>query len=287
MTNILQKIGNTPIINLKRYSPFKEVKIIAKLEGYNPTGSIKDRIAFFMIGDAIKKGLLNPSIEIIEATSGNTGISLAAISKILKFKFTAVMSNKASFERKKIIRSYGGKLILTKDGEDMITVKEIIKKFPKKYFFVDQFNNQNNVKANYLTLGKEIIEQVPNISHFMAGIGTSGTLVGTAKRLKEYNSKIQIFGLNPKLHTNIQGLRNLKYYHPLIFNKKNIDQIINIKDKSANFEIIKDLLKKENLSVGISSGASLLEAIKLARTLKKGSIVIIFPDRGDRYLSLL
>ena len=197
------------------------------------------------------------------------------------------MSNSASIERKKMIRSYGAELILTKDGEDLITAKQNIKQFPKKYFFVDQFNNPNNVTANYLTLGKEILNQIPNISHFMTGIGTSGTLIGVAKRLKEYNSQIKIIGLNPPPKTNIQGLRNLNVYQPAIFNKNNIDQIIDIKDERADFEMMKDLAKNEGLSVGISSGAVLWESIKLAKKLKEGIIVIIFPDRGDRYLSLL
>ena len=285
--NILKTIGNTPIINLKRYSPNKNIKIIAKLEGFNPTGSIKDRIAVFMIKEAIKFGQLKPTMEIIEATSGNTGISLSAISNIFGYQFTAVMPDNVSVERRKIIQSYGGKLILTKSGKDVITAKNIIRKFPNKYFFVDQFNNLNNVKANYLTLGNEIINQIPNISHFVAGIGTSGTLVGVAKRLKEYNLKIKTIGLNPSPQTNIQGLRNLKIYKPTIFDEKNIDQIVNIKDESADFEMMKDLAENEGLSVGISSGAVLWESIKLAKKLKEGKIVIIFPDRGDRYLSLL
>ena len=197
------------------------------------------------------------------------------------------MPDNVSIERRKIIQSYGGKLILTKSGEDVKMAKNIVREYPEKYFFVDQFSNPNNAKANYLTLGKEIIRKIPNISHFVAGIGTSGTLVGTAKRLKEYNSKIKIFGLNSPFQTNIQGLRNLEYYKPLIFNRKNIDQIINIKDESSDFEMMKELAKNEGLSVGISSGAALWESIKLAKKLKEGTIVTIFPDRGDRYLSLL
>lgn len=285
--NILKTIGNTPIIDLFRYSPNENVKIITKLEGFNPTGSVKDRIAVYMIKESIKTGALKPPMEIIEATSGNTGISLAAFSSIFGYKFTAVMPNDVSIERRKMIQSYGGKIILTKNGQDVITAKNIVKNFPNKYFFVDQFNNQNNAKAIYSTLGYELISQVPNISYFMAGIGTSGTIVGVSRRLKEYNFKIKIIGLNPPSKTNIQGLRNLEIYKPKIFNKKNIDQIINIKDESADFEMMKDLTKKEGLSVGISSGAVLWEVVKFAKKIKQGTIVIIFPDRGDRYLSLL
>jgi len=285
--NILKTIGNTPMISLARYSPNKKVNIYAKLEGFNPTGSIKDRIAVFIIREALKTGQLKPSMELIEATSGNTGISLSAVSSIFGFKFTAVIPDDVSVERRKMIRSYGGKFILTKSGEDVITAKNIVRKYPGKYFFTDQFNNPSNVQANYLTLGKEIIAQVPNISHFMTGIGTSGTLVGIAKRLKEYNSKIKTIGLNPSSKTNIQGLRNLKVYKPSIFNIKNVDKIVNIKDASADFEMMKDLAKNEGLSVGISSGAVLRESIRLAKKLEEGIIVIIFPDRGDRYLSLL
>lgn len=285
--DFIKIIGNTPIVELKRYSSNSKIKIYAKLEGFNPTGSIKDRIAYFMIKQAQISGQLKPQMELIEATTGNTGISLAAVSSVFGYQFTAVMPTDVSIERRKLIQSYGANLILTKSGSDITITKGIVKKYPNKYYFIDQFNNPNNVRANYHTLGGEIIKQIPKITHFVAGIGTSGTLIGVAKRLKEYKPEIKIIGLNPRPSTKIQGLRNLETYKPLIFDKKYVDELIYIKNSGVAFELMKDLAKNQGLSVGISSGIALWGAIKIAKQIKQGVIVIIFPDRGDRYLSLL
>jgi len=204
---LLQTIGNTPIVELKKYSS-KNVKILAKLEGNNPGGSVKDRVALFMIKDAQRNGLLTPGSEIIEATSGNTGIGLAMLSAVFGYKFTAVMPESVSIERRKLLEAYGAKIILT-DGEKgtnyAIEVAKKIVKESKKYIMLDQFNNLSNIKAHYETTGVEIIRDVPKITHFVAGMGTGGTLMGVGKKLKEYRDNIQVVGIEPKPFSTIQG----------------------------------------------------------------------------------
>jgi cysteine synthase len=286
---ILQTIGNTPIVELKRYSPNSKVKILAKLEGSNPGGSIKDRIAFYMIKDATKKGLLSHSKTIIEATSGNTGIGLAMISAILGYKFVAVMPESVSIERRKLLTAYGAEIVLT-DGQKgtnyaIEVAKKMVRENSQQYTMLDQFNNQANVFAHYETTGVEILRDVPTITHFVAGMGTGGTLMGVGKRLKESNSKIQIVGIEPMPGSKIQGLRNMAAYNPPIYVESKLDTKLIIKDDDMAFELARDLFKKEGISVGISSGAALWGAIEIAKKIKRGTIVTIFPDRGDRYVS--
>ncbi len=286
---LLQTIGNTPLIELSRYSPDSNVKILAKLEGNNPGGSIKDRIAFYMIKDAENKGLIKPGKIIIEPTSGNTGIGLAMISAIKKYKFTAIMPESVSVERRKIIQKYGAEIILTdglKGTNYAIEFAHNLIKEKSKYLMIDQFNNPSNVLAHYQTTGFEIINQAPKITYLVAGMGTGGTLMGVGKRLKEFNRYIKIIGVEPLPGSKIQGLRNMKVYTPSIYDEKKLDGKLNIKDENA-FELMNDLFKNEGLSVGISSGAALWGAIKITKQIKQGVIVTIFPDRGDRYLSIL
>jgi len=286
---LLQTIGNTPMVELSRYSPSPKIKILAKLEGSNPGGSIKDRIAFYMIKNAENKGLIKPDKIIIEPTSGNTGIGLAMISAIKKYKFIAVMPESVSVERQKILKKYGAEIIFT-DGSKgtnyAIEFAHHLIKNEKKYLMIDQFNNPANILAHYQTTGVEIVNQVPKITYFVAGMGTGGTLMGVGKRLKEFNKNIKIIGIEPMPGSKIQGLRNMKAYTPSIYDEKKLDGKLDIKDESA-FELMNDLFKNEGLSVGISSGAALWGAIEIAKKIKSGTIVTIFPDRGDRYLSLL
>lgn len=286
---LLQTIGNTPMVELSRYSPSSKIKILAKLEGSNPGGSIKDRIAFYMIKNAENKGLIKPDKIIIEPTSGNTGIGLAMISAIKKYKFIAVMPESVSVERQKILKKYGAEIIFT-DGSKgtnyAIEFAHHLIKNEKKYLMIDQFNNPANILAHYQTTGVEIVNQVPKITYFVAGMGTGGTLMGVGKRLKEFNKNIKIIGIEPMAGSKIQGLRNMKAYTPSIYDEKKLDGKLDIKDESA-FELMNDLFKNEGLSVGISSGAALWGAIEIAKKIKSGTIVTIFPDRGDRYLSLL
>jgi len=286
---ILETIGNTPIVELRRYSKNSSVKIYAKLEGGNPGGSIKDRVAMFMIDDALKKGLLSHDKTIIEPTSGNTGIGLAMISSILGYKFTAVMPESVSIERRKLLKAFGAKIILT-DGSRgtnyaIEVTKQIVANDTNIYTFLDQYSNEANINSHYETTGKEIIKDIPEITHFVAGMGTGGTLMGVGKRLKEFNPNIQIIGIEPKPVSTIQGLRNMTAYAPPIFDRNKLDQTIAIEDDNAAFELARDLYKKEGLSVGISSGAALWGALQIAKSVKRGNIVTIFPDRGDKYLS--
>jgi len=286
---ILQTIGNTPIVELKRYSPSPKVKILAKLEGNNPGGSVKDRIALYMISDARKRRLLSQDKKIIEPTSGNTGIGLAIISAIFGYKFVAVMPESVSIERRKLLAAYGAEIVLT-DGEKgtnyaIEVVKKMVAENPKQYVMLDQFSNRANVLAHYETTGLEIVKDVPNITHFVAGMGTGGTLMGVGKRLKELNNKIQIVGIEPMPDSKIQGLRNMTAYKPPIFDEKKLDSKLAITDDEIAFELARDLFKKEGISVGISSGAALWGAIKVAKSISSGIVVTLFPDKGDKYLS--
>jgi cysteine synthase len=284
---VLDTIGNTPIVELKRYSPNPNVTILAKLEGSNPGGSVKDRTALYMMFDAQQHGLLDDSKTIVEATSGNTGIGIAMICAILGYKFLAVMPESASIERRKLLKAYGATILLT-DGKKgtnyaIEVVRAMVKEHPEKYVTLDQFENPANPLAHYETTGVEIIRDVPEITHFVAGMGTGGTLMGTGKRLKEYNPAIQVVGVEPKAGSKVQGLRNMEAYTPPIFNKNKLDRVLSLTDDEKAFALAKDLFKKEGISVGISSGAALWGAIELAKELDHGVIVILFPDRGDKY----
>jgi len=285
--NIIQTIGNTPLVELKHYSTDK-VKIFAKLEGNNPGGSVKDRIALYLIENALKNGLLTPNKIIFEATSGNTGIGIAMIATILGYKFIAVMPESASIERRRIMKAFGAEIILT-DGTKgtnfaIETAKEMAEKNPN-YIILDQFANNANVQAHYETTAPEIITDAPNITHFVAGMGTGGTLMGVGKKLKEYNQAIQIVGIEPIPFSKVQGLRNMASFVPPIYDEKKLDQKLVIPEDKLAFELARELFKKEGISAGISSGAALWGALNLRDSISEGNIVTLFPDRGERYSS--
>jgi cysteine synthase B len=290
--NILDTIGNTPLVKIQKLNPNPKVNIFAKLEGFNPTGSVKDRIALYMIKAAEKKGILNKEKTIIEPTSGNTGISLAMIGAIKGYKVKIVMPKTMSIERRKMIEFFGAELILVKekewrDGAIRFT-KSLVKK-NKNLVLLNQYENEANVRAHYETTGKEIIEQMGDkkIDVFVAGIGTGGTITGVGRRLKEKYPDIKIVGVFPRPKTKIQGLKSIEEgYIPPILDLKIIDEKIIVKDKDA-FEMTKKLAKEEGIFVGLSSGAALFAALKIAKRLNSGNIVVIFPDRGEKYLSLL
>lgn len=285
--NLVQIIGNTPVMELIRYST-RKVKILAKLEGNNPGGSVKDRISLYMIRDAERKGLIK-NLELLEPTSGNTGIGLAMISAFRGYRFTAVMPESVSRERRQLLQAYGAKIILTDGVKGTNYAIEVARKLimdqPKKWLMLDQFENRANVLAHYQTTGWEIANQVPRITHFVAGMGTGGTLMGVGRRLKEFNRKIKIVGIEPKVGSKIQGLRNMAAYSPGIYHQAQLDQKLLMNEDESALSLVKDLFKKEGLSVGMSSGAALWGALKVAKTIKKGVIVTIFPDRGDKYLT--
>ena len=288
--NILELIGNTPVVRINKFKLKKGVEIFAKLEGANPGGSIKDRVALKMIQEAIKKGKLTKKKTIIEPTSGNTGIGLAMIGTILGYSVEIVMSESVSVERRKMIEAFGAKIILTdpKKGTDgaILKARELVKKNPNKYFMPDQFSNKNNKLAHYEATAREIwADMNGKIDYLVSSIGTSGTIMGVSEYLKKLNPKIKIICAYPEKGHYIQGLKNMEEaIVPKLYDKNKIDEFITIPTEKA-FEIARALARKEGLFVGMSSGASMLGALEIAKKIPFGRIVVIFPDRGEKYLS--
>jgi len=285
---LLGLIGNTPLVKLLSFST-SYLEIWAKLEMFNPGGSIKDRAALYMIEDAEKRGVLTKDKIVIEPTSGNTGIGLALVCRLKGYRIKVVMPESMSIERRKILKAYGAEVILT-PGElgtsgAINKAHEMLKANPELYFMPNQFDNPANPKAHYETTAVEILNQINDISAFVAGIGTSGTLMGVAKRLKEHNPKIKIAGVEPFPGHGIQGLKSLAEYKvPAIFDPTLVDEIIKVKDEDAIY-MTRELVKREVIFAGMSSGAALWGALEFSRRLEKGKIVVIFPDGGERYLS--
>jgi len=287
---ILQCIGNTQIASIENINPNPRVKLFAKLEGNNPSGSVKDRIALSMIEAAERNGELTRDKIILEATSGNTGIGLAMVSSAKNYRVKLTMPACVSIERRRILEAFGAELILSpsEEGTDgaIRLANKILSEDPDRYFMPNQFDNEANVMAHYETTGKEIIEQTDGkISHFIAGMGTTGTLMGTGKRLKEYNNNIQIIGVEPVVGHRIQGLKNMsECIAPKIFDPQKLDERILVNDDEA-FDTTRMLAVKEGIFSGMSSGAAMHVAIRKSSELNEGVIVVILPDRGDRYLS--
>ena len=285
-SEIFGLVGNTPLVEVLRF-PSKNVKVFAKLEMFNPSGSVKDRIVKYIIEENERKGRLKKGDTLIEATSGNTGIALALLGAAKGYRVKVVMPETVSKERKQILRVLGAEIIFTKDEYEAIRVaKELAKK--EGYFYLNQFENELNVKAHYETTAKEIIEQTcGKIDVFIAGIGTGGTLMGVAKRLKEFNEKIKIIGIEPEVDSRIEGLLNFSEgsYTPKILDLSLIDEVVRVKDEDA-FEATK-LLIKRGFFVGLSSGAAFWVAWKKAKNMGKNkNIVTIFADGGFKYLSV-
>ncbi|HPE07394.1 MAG TPA: cysteine--tRNA ligase [Smithellaceae bacterium] len=288
--SIIDRIGNTPLVEITRLNPNKKVKILAKLESANPGGSIKDRTALFMIENAEKRGELNSNKIILEATSGNTGIGLAMVAAAKGYKLCVTMSEAASEERKKILRAMGAELHFTPAAQGTDGAIEVayrmLRENPDKYFGTDQFNNEDNIAAHYFGTAQEIWDQTEGqVTAVVATLGTTGTAMGLSKRLKELNGQIRIIGVEPYLQHKIQGLKNMREsYRPGIFDKKRLDEKVNILDKDA-FEMSRRLALEEGILAGMSSGAAMFVAAQKACEMKEGLIVVIFPDSGERYLS--
>ncbi len=288
--SILDAIGNTPLVEIRRLNPNPAVRILAKLEYFNPGGSIKDRAALSMIEEGEKSGELTSDKTVIEATSGNTGIGLALVCSVKGYRLLLAMSEAASVERQKILKARGAEILLTPGhmGTDgaIEEVYRLVRENPGAYFTTDQYNNKANWMAHYNGTAKEIWEQTDGkITMLVATIGTSGTVMGMSRRLKEFNPEIRIIGVEPYLGHKLQGLKNMKEaYQPEIYQKKLLDEKINIDDEEA-FETTRRLAKEEGLFVGMSSGAAMAIAAKKAADMKEGTIVAIFPDSGERYLS--
>lgn len=287
---LLSLVGNTPLVPIRRVNPNPKVEIFAKLERNNPGGSVKDRIALYMIEDGEHSGQLTRGKTILEATSGNTGIGLATVAAIKGYPILLAMSEGVSAERRKILAALGAEFLLTPadQGTDgaIERVYGLIAEQPERFFLADQYNNPANILAHYETTAPEIWEQTQGrITHFVAAMGTTGTVVGCSKRFKELNPAIRIIGVEPYLGHRIQGLKNLKEaYVPGIYAAKAIDEKINIEDDAA-YEMARRLAREEALLVGMSSGAAMHVACELAAKLESGTIVVILPDGGERYLS--
>jgi cysteine synthase B len=278
------------MVKINRINSNRKINIYAKIEGTNPGGSIKDRIALKMVEQAEKEGKLNRNKTIIEATSGNTGIALAMIGAVKGYAVEIVMSKAVSAERIKMIKAFGAKVKLTdaKLGTDGAIKKahELADKKPRKYFMPDQFSNKYNKIAHYETTAKEIWKDTQGkIDYFVAAIGTSGTLMGVGAFLKKYNPRIKIISAEPVRGHYIQGLKNMEEaIVPAIYKKELLDGVIMIETEEA-FEMARKIAKLEGIFVGMSSGAAMLASFKIAKKIKKGNIVTIFPDRGEKYLS--
>jgi len=288
--NILETIGQTPLVKINRLNAKKNVKICAKLEGFNPSGSIKDRIALRMIEQAEAEGSLKNGKIIIEPTSGNTGIGLAMIGAVKGYKVEIVMSSAVSVERIKMIRAFGAKVTLTdgKLGTDgaILKARELMSRFPDRYFMPDQFSNKYNNIAHYKTTGEEIWKQANGrIDYFVSAIGTSGTIMGVGKSLKENDPKIKIVCAHPVKGHYIQGLKNMEEaIVPSIYDPSKIDETIMVETEEA-WKMSLKIIREEGIFVGMSSGAAMYAALKIADKIKSGNIVVIFPDRGEKYLS--
>lgn len=288
--NILQTIGNTPLVKINKLNKKDKVEIYAKIEGVNPGGSIKDRVALKMVEQAEVNGKLTANKTIIEATSGNTGIALAMIGAVKGYKVEIVMSGAVSIERQKMIKAFGADVILTdpqKGTDGAITkVRELVKENPEKYFMPDQFSNEYNKIAHYETTAQEIWKQTNgDIDYFVSAIGTSGTLMGVAAYLKKYNPKVKIISAEPIKGHYIQGLKNMEEaLVPSIYDRGKLDEVIMIDTEEA-FAMARKIVREEGIFAGMSSGAAMLAALKLAGKIDSGVIVTIFPDRGEKYLS--
>lgn len=285
---ILNYIGNTPLVEVKNIFNKPKVKILLKLEGDNPGGSVKDRAAFSMINEALKRGDIKKGDHIIEATSGNTGIALAYISRLLGLKISIVMPENSTVERIKTMRLYGAEVILTDKESGIEGSRDLALSLSNErgYYILNQFENDDNWKAHYETTGPEIWNQTDRlVTHFVSAMGTTGTIMGVSKFLKEQNENVQIIGCQPKDGANIPGIRKWgSDYTPLFYNKNMIDNLIEV-DEDEAVNMIKRLAKEEGVFAGISSGGAFSAALKVASQLDEGVVVAIVCDRGDRYLS--
>ncbi len=293
-TSVIELIGNTPLLRLDRLAHWlgedrKNVQILAKAEFANPGGSVKDRAAWNMIKEGIKSKELTREKIIMDSSSGNTGIAYAMIGAALGYQVELVIPENAS-EKKRIAETYGARVVLTDplEGSDgaIVEARDRLKKYPGKYFMPDQYNNPNNWKAHYHTTAKEIWEQTQGkVTHFVACIGTSGTLMGTGRRLKELNPKIEIVAVEPA--TPLHGLEGLKHMEssivPGIYDPKVHDRKVPVYTEDA-YEMVCRIAREEGLLIGYSGGAALQGAFEVAMGTKEGVVVTVLPDRGERYL---
>lgn len=290
--NVLDMIGNTPMVDVSVLSPNPRVRIIAKLESQNPFGSVKDRIAKAMIETAEKNGQLAPGQQIVEPSSGNTGIALAAIAQIKGYPITILMPTSVSVERRQMLQIFGADIVLTPGEEGsngaVRRAQEMAEKHPE-WCFLYQYGNDANPRAHYETTGPEVLRDCPEITHFVAGLGTSGTLMGTGRYLREHKPEVKIIAIEPPLGERVEGLRNLEDgYIPPVFENWNGFELLDRKRvvrPRESIEWTRRLVSQTGIFAGLSSGASLAGAIKVANEIDEGTIVFIVCDGGWKYLS--
>jgi cysteine synthase B len=290
MFDVVSAIGNTPLVELKRLNGNRKVRVMAKLEGNNPGGSVKDRPAFYMISKAEESGELTEGKTILEPTSGNTGIAIAMIGASKGYRVELALPECVSTERRHILEAYGAKVIMTpaKESTDgaIRMAHRILEEQPDKYFMPNQFVNKNNPLAHYETTGPEIFEQTQGqIDVFITGMGTTGTLMGVSRYLKEKSEKTKIVGIEPDPGHTIQGLKNMsESIVPEVYEKSQLDDIIKVHDQEA-YEMSRRLAAEEGIFAGISSGAAVAGAFRIAEQMNSGTVVTMILDRGDRYIS--
>lgn len=286
--SILETIGNTPLVELKSFSPRPGIEIYAKLEGANPTGSVKDRIALRMIEDAEAKGLLKPGAVLLEPTSGNTGIALAMIARVKGYQFVAVMPDNVTSERRQMLKLYGAQIISsdgTQGSNGAVRLAKELVAANEQYVMLYQYGNRANPDAHYYGTAPEIIRDLPDLDVFVAGLGTGGTLTGSARRLKEYNPAIKVVAAEPMQGEAVQGLRSLQDgFVPPIFDSTVLDGkiLVSAMDSIRRTRQLKD---QEGIFAGPSCGASLHAALRIADSMEQGKIVVLLADGGWKYLS--
>lgn len=285
MSSLLELVGNTPLVELKRINPNPNVRIFGKLEGNNPGGSVKDRAAYSMIKGALDRGEIKPGMKLVEATSGNTGIALAMIARLFDLEIELIMPQSSTRERVLTMEAFGAKVVLTETMESARDLSEE-KAADNSYFMLNQFANPDNWRAHYNTTGPEIWRDTDQqITHFVSSMGTTGTIMGVSRYLKEQNDDIQIVGCQPTDGSSIPGIRKWPVeYLPKIFERGRVDRVMEVTQDNAVL-MTRKLAKEEAVFAGMSSGGATWAAIELAKELKEGVIVCIICDRGDRYLS--
>ncbi len=288
-SDILEAIGNTPLVELRNVSPNPRVRIFAKLEGQNPGGSLKDRIAHYMIKAAEQSGELTPERIILEATSGNTGIGLALIGIVKGYKVKVVMPDNLSQERTQLLQAFGADIVysdgaLGTNGAIVMALNMVGE--DGRYYMPFQFGNENNPRAHYETTGPEILRDLPDLDVFVAGLGTGGSLTGIGRRLKEHTPNIRVVATLPPVGDLVQGLRSLdEGFIPPVLDESLLDERM-VVDSRTSFAAAKELLQKEGIFAGVSSGAVLHTAQRVAQQMDEGKIVILLPDGGWKYLSM-
>jgi cysteine synthase len=286
--NLLEMVGNTPLVEISELSPKPGVRLFAKLEGQNPTGSVKDRIAKFMIEGAERDGRLHSGQTICEPTSGNTGISLAAIASVRGYPMKAVIPDAVSRERIELLEAFGTEIIFSPGhlgSNGAVAMAQELRQQHPDWFFPFQYENDDNPNAHYETTGREIIEDLPDLDVFVAGLGTGGTLTGTGRRLKEHNAAIRVVAAAPHPGDMVQGLRSLEEgYIPPVFDERVLDGRI-VVDSETSFAMTKELTQRTGIFAGISSGAVVRAAQRAAERMDSGKIVCLLADGGWKYLS--